>query len=94
VIFILLFAIIFVLYNFVSLIAVATRVPWSGPETVLMLVTLTIAVLAWRRFRYFAIAMLVVASATANVIAGHAPPSPDPYVTVPPSNTLVIPKKD
>jgi hypothetical protein len=91
---ILLFLIIFVLYNFVSLIAVATQVPWWDVNTVFMLATLTIGVLSWRRFRYFAMAMLVLAATTANIIASHAPPNPDPYVTVPPSNTLVIPKKD
>jgi hypothetical protein len=91
---ILVFVILFVLYNFVSLIAVATQVPWWDATTGLMLATLMMGILAWRRYRYFAMAMLVAASTAANIIASHAPPNPDPYVTVPPSNTLVIPKKD
>jgi hypothetical protein len=70
-----------------------TKIPW-GSETAIMFGTLILGCLTLRRNRRVSALLLFYFAMMGWIVIGRIPSSPDPYLTVPPNNTLVIPKKD
>jgi hypothetical protein len=87
------FAIFFALVMFLALLANITQIPWDL-TTGMMFTVFVLGCLTVRRRPRIGAFLLFYAALMAEMTINRIPPNPDEYKTVPPSNTLVIPRKD